>query len=95
MGHNLCQIASALKIGTKNCKLPHSNYFESDRYKLEYIDIFIDKSNLDFPDKSFINNQTIWWGMGICQSLSAATLLIAYVFLFLFCLAFHKEKNDT
>ena len=33
--------------------------------------------------------------MGICQNLSAATLLIAYVFLFLFCLAFHKEKNDT
>ena len=33
--------------------------------------------------------------MGICKHLSAATLLIAYVFLFFFCLAFHKEENDT
>ena len=33
--------------------------------------------------------------MGICQNLSNATLLIAYVFLFLFYLAFHKEENDT
>ena len=32
--------------------------------------------------------------MGICQNLSNATLLIAYVVLFLFCLAFHKEEND-
>ena len=95
MGHNLCPIASALQIGTKNCKLVLNNYFESDRYKLEYNDIFIDKSNLDFPDKSFIKNLTIWWDMGICKNLSNATLFIAYVFLFLFCLVFHKGENDA
>ena len=33
--------------------------------------------------------------MRICQNLSTATLLSAYVFLFLFCLAFLKEENDT
>ena len=33
--------------------------------------------------------------MRICQNLSAATLLIAYDFLFSFCLAFHREENDT
>ena len=31
--------------------------------------------------------------MEICQNLSNATLLIAYVFLFLFCLVFQKGEN--
>ena len=33
--------------------------------------------------------------MGICENLSNATLFITYVFLFLFCLVFHKGENDT
>ena len=33
--------------------------------------------------------------MEICQNLSNATLLIAYVFLFLFCLVLHKGENDA
>ena len=33
--------------------------------------------------------------MEICQNLSNATLLISYVFLFLFCLVFHKGENDA
>ena len=33
--------------------------------------------------------------METCQNLSNATLLIAYVFLFLFCLVFYKGENDA